>query len=119
MIKFICRDDSGCEIPVEAEDAEEAARSYVDGGDYYLGGTTIWINVSVRDEDADVETVKVAVHPEDPTDGEWVYQGCQGSGGGVKTFYERGGWQKTVDSWGQDPQDGVQGLESISYRRVD
>lgn len=122
MSLYTCWDESGCEINVEAATAEEAAQEYVGSGDWSPELQTYWINVNVADADGDVETVKVSVHPEDPTsekDGEWVYQGCQGSGGGVKTFYERGGWQKTVDSWGQDMQDGVQGLEAISYKRVE
>lgn len=119
MTKFTCWDESGHEVVYEAATAEDAAQEYVGDGDYYLEDKTIWINIYVSsDEDGDyVETVKVAVHPEDPTpdDEEWEYTGCQGEGGGVACFYQKGDWVKITSNWAQDLQDGVQGLESVRY----
>lgn len=124
MKTFTCWDESGHEVVYEAATAKDAAQEYVDSGDYYLESKTIWVNVYVRDEDegedAVVQNIKIAIHPEDPTseDEAWVYTGCQGSGGGVASFYRKGDWTKVENSWDYDPQDGVQGLTSVNYTQA-
>lgn len=78
---YRCWDESGCEVTIEAATAADAARSYVDAGDWADIESTIWIRVIVReldehgqervDEDGDViewedETVLVDLDPPAP-----------------------------------------------------
>jgi hypothetical protein len=132
MTTYKC-DDGNAEIEIEADSAEEAAREYVDGGDWGPIESTTWINVYVEDEDGDRERVKVALQPEEPAcvdgrDHDWdspheLVGGCEsnpgvwGHGGGViiTEACTRCGCKRTTDTWAQDRETGEQGLESVSY----
>lgn len=132
MTTYKCDDGNG-EVEIEANSAEEAAREYVDGGDWGLIERTTWINVYVTDEDDERERVKVALHPPEPAcvDGcnhDWdnpheLVGGCEsnpgvwGHGGGViiNEACMRCGCKRTTNTWDYDRETGEQGLESVTY----
>jgi hypothetical protein len=135
-------DDGNAELVEEHASSEEAAQSYVDGGDWGNESQTCWIRVGTWregiDEDGDIvlvnqESHKITIDPEEPECLEGQEHGWQsplslvggikenpgvyGHGGGV-TISEvcmRCGCGKTTDGWAQDPSDGEQGLDSVSY----
>lgn len=139
-------DDGGAELHFPAaEDAEDAAREYVDGGDYQDDEGTVYVEVhayrrgTVLDVDGDeVELIldsewhTITVEPEEPecTSGEHDWQspheivggieenpGVQGNGGGV-IIHEvcmHCGCGRTTDTWAQNPVNGAQGLTSVRY----
>lgn len=129
---FTCWDDSGCEVQIEAPDAETAAREYVDGGDWYESDGTWWCSVWTEGENGQTEKVKVAVEPAEPKcegdEHDWQSPheivggiaenpGVFGHGGGV-TIHEVCsvcGCGRILDTWAQDPTDGEQGLRSVRY----
>lgn len=138
MRTYLC-DDGNAEVEIEASSAEEAAKAYVEGGDWGEGDETFWVAVWVKEVPEDgsdegcVERIKVPVHPEEPdcTDGnthDWQSPhdivggieenpGVWGHGGGV-FFHEvcmNCGCARITDTWAQDPSDGEQGLTSVRY----
>jgi hypothetical protein len=143
MSKYLC-DDGNAEIEIEANSAEAAAQEYVDGGNWGDISETIWVKVYVTpiDEDGEAiedgsETVTIAVDPEEPEceDGEehdWrspysVLGGTKenpsvwGHGGGViiKSVCAHCGKYRINDTWAQNPENGVQGLNSVTYEGAD
>ena len=133
-------DDGNAEIVEDHDDGEEAAQSYVDDGDW--GDGTTWIDVSVWQSgiNAGGEIVRVnegshtiEVNQEEPEctceDGhDWQSPieivggikenpGVWGHGGGViiNEVCIHCGCGKTTDTWAQNPNNGVQGLTSVSY----
>lgn len=136
----------GCEITYTAdddvEDGADAAKQYVEDGDWGDRKTTIWVSVHVWreaiDEDGDIVKVDenshtIAIDPESPEchdggDHKWCRPhdlvggceenpGCWGSGGGVKVHSVclRCGCGCLCDSWAQNPETGEQGLDSTEY----
>lgn len=134
-------DDGNCEIEVEAETAEEAAQEYVDGGDWNESDSTSWIDVRTRpvaDPDAEWEWTTITLHPDEPEcnhddDGhDWQSPidlvggikenpGVWGHGGGVviTEVCLCCGLRRITDTWAQNPNNGVQGLESVEYQEPD
>lgn len=112
---------------IEAETPAAAAREYVYGGDWGERTKTIWITVYVTPEeggDRDEKwSYKIALDPDEPlcAGGEavhkWKQTGLQGSGGGVRVYYEctECRLECVEDSWAQDPSDGEEGLASVAY----
>jgi hypothetical protein len=134
--------DGNAEIIEEHDSAHEAAQSYVDDGTWGDTSETQWISVRVWregiDEDGDIvcvdeESSKVTIEAEEPecTGGEehdWrspysivggieENPGVWGHGGGImiQEVCMICGCGKTTDTWAQDPSDGQQGLDSVSY----
>lgn len=118
---------------VAADSPQDAADWLYDSDpslfDLHPDTQTYWLKayvVPVDNPEADPDTVKVAVHPEEPkcpesADGlhEWDDDGAvvRGSGGGVRvhTTCLLCGLERVEDTWAQDPIDGEQGLDSIEY----
>jgi hypothetical protein len=123
-----------------ADSAREAAEEFVSGGDY-KSAETCWVSVwawrrwslgdlSYDEEESDYD---IAADPDEPECSEgshdWVAPydvvgGCRenpgvwGHGGGV-VYHEvcaHCGALKTIDTWAQNPENGVQGLTSVRYR---
>ena len=143
MTAYFCN-DGNAPIEIEADSPEEAAREYVDGGDWGEGAKTKWIRVWVTELDdrgVEIEDTRdsqtVALDPDEPdcVDGEehdWVRPyvlvggleenpGVWGHGGGVQTtsVCRRCGAYRHGDSWAQDPETGEQGLCSVEYGQAD
>jgi len=136
MSTYICNDGSG-ESEIEAEDPQSAAQEYVDGGDYSPEEQTIWVNVTVTDDDGDVTHVKITIDPDEPEcaddDGhKWASPirlvggirenpGVHGHGGGVMIHEvcAHCGCHRHRNTWAQDPDDGTQGLDSVRYEEAD
>ena len=137
MTIYIC-DDGNAPLEIMADSPSEAAEEYVTGGDWGNHAETIWINVQVREKGTDNETrIKIPVDPDEPDcddlDGhDWqspheVVGGLESnpgvfsSGGGAKkiTVCAYCGMYRIWDGWATDPEDGEQGLESVSYRDAD
>lgn len=129
-------DGSGVVTDLEAETDEEAldaARDDIKSGDWDLSEGTIWVSGDVYLGDDLVDSVTVALAPEEPecADGhthDWASPhwlvgglkenpGVQGNGGGV--IYTEAcphcGAQKVTDTWAQNPETGEQGLTSVKY----
>ena len=132
---YTCTDGS-VDIEIEAETATEAAQEYVDGGDWGRIEGTTWITVwvdEVGDDEYASQRIKITLDPEEPScepdqEHDWraPYEllgglrenpGVWGSGGGVKytMVCMNCGCGKHVNTWAQDPNDGEQGLDSVSY----
>lgn len=138
--------DGNCEIEIEADSAEGAAREYVAGGDWTADGEaraarrTIWIDVYVWSADGDrldAERIGVTLDPPEPEcddrpDHDWQspYEllggmeensGVQGHGGGVviTEVCTHCGAYRITDTWAQRPDTGEQGLTSVEYRPDD
>lgn len=134
--------DGGDAVAYECDSAHDAAQKYVDDGSYDTEAETTWINVTVWREGIDSdgddvlveqETVKIALDPDEPAciDGEehdWQSPhsivggikenpGVWGHGGGItiQAACLRCGCGRLTDTWAQDPEDGRQGLRSVSY----
>lgn len=135
MNNYIASDGNG-ETRHEASSLEEAAKTvrkeYASA--YDSEDSTLWVSLMVRnEEDPDERTsFKLTVEPTEPacSKEEHEYQsphellgGCKenpgvwGSGGGVliKEVCMHCGTVRKTDTWAQDPADGEQGLESVSY----
>lgn len=93
---------------------------------YEPADSTYWLTVHVYEKDEDdnkinIDFVKVAVDPELPpcVDGahEWRETGVRGEGGGVIVGYtcSKCGLEKVLNTWATDPDDGEQGLRSVTY----
>jgi len=126
---------------VEADSAEEAleeARENVDAANYPGEDgdglrATIWVGVSVRCEETDEhDSDSVRCDPPEPrcteSEHDWASPhaivgglrenpGVWGHGGGVVVHEVcvHCGCKRTTDTWAQDPTNGRQGLESVSY----
>jgi hypothetical protein len=148
MPTYLC-DDGNAEVRIEATSAREAAQQYVDDGDWGVIEETSWIKVYVEevhgeDEDGDEilgerEEHRIRIEPEEPecTDDipdehDWQSPievvggiesnpGVWGHGGGViiHEVCATCGAYRDTDTWAQDPQDGTQGLRSLTYRDAD
>ena len=140
-MKWICT-DGNADIEITAETAEEAAREYVDGGEWENSSETWWIDIECTplgdDGEFDPytvesETVTIEVEPEEPecteADHDWCSPlevvggiesnpGAWGHGGGVKIteVCRHCGAYRITDTWAQRPDTGEQGLRSIEYR---
>lgn len=134
MTTYLC-DDGNAEIEIEADAASEAAREYVDGCQFTDIESTIWIDVYIQKvDDVDSrECITVTVDPDVPSCAEgrehnWQspYElvggikenpGVWGHGGGViiTEVCMNCGCARRTDTWAQNPVNGIQGLESVSY----
>jgi hypothetical protein len=132
MRTFNCWDCSGTTIEIDADTPEEAAREYVDGGDWGETDKTFWITMYVEADTGEVETFTIEVEPDVPActgnSHDWqapheIVGGCKsnpgvyGHGGGV-TIHEvctHCGCHKHTDTWAQNPETGEQGLTSVRY----
>lgn len=129
------------------DDAREAARDWARDGAYGDIDSTIWVDVYIAretdggyesDRGSDEETrITVAIDPDAPDcaeghehDWQSPYEvlgglkdnpGVWGKGGGVvcKTVCAHCGAYKIDDSWAQRPDNGEQGLDSVSYEEAD
>lgn len=118
-------DVAGTELDIEADSAREAAREYVDSGDFEPRERTCWIRVRVESAD-DSDLVKVAIHPIEPSceaghAHAWLDGEPSGSGGGLLYIdvCRRCGVKKSTDTWASDPADGQQGLTQVAYLPAD
>jgi hypothetical protein len=129
MRKFLVSDGHG-EMEIEADCWEAAAIEYVHTGEWGPSNTTRWIHVSVYvpAEDGGWDNhdgMKVTLHPDVPkcveAEHRWIQEQTRGNGGGISTsrMCRWCGVEKTWTNWGQDPDDGEQGLESITYSEPD
>lgn len=129
-------DDGNAEIEIECDTPEQAAREYVDGGDWGDRDETIWIRVWVWADgedrsDAEPHTITLEAEEPDCTDGQqhdWQSPveivggikenpGVWGNGGGVK-IHEccmHCGCERVTDTWAQNHDTGEQGLTSVRY----
>ncbi len=64
MKKYICCDDGGEAVEIEATSAEEAAREYIDGCELDFDGQAERIEVGVTDEDGDFDRIPVEIAPD-------------------------------------------------------
>lgn len=137
-------DDGNAEITGEFESGQEAAQDYVDTGEWNMDeeSESCWITVWAWREGIDIDgdivqvdrdSYTIRVDPDEPecSDGEdhdWQSPleivggikenpGVWGHGGGVviQEVCMRCGCGKLIDTWAQDPQNGRQGLTSVSY----
>lgn len=134
MKTYTVRDESGLELPIEAESPSEAAREYVDTGDWHESTCTCFIHLAVREEDNDDwEHIRIAIEPTPPPcengeEHEWTSPwqivgglkenpGVWGNGGGVRIteVCQKCGCGKLTDTWATDPYDGSQGNRIVSY----
>jgi hypothetical protein len=116
-------------------DALEEAKSNVDAANYNEIESTIWVEVCARCEETDEEdSATVALDPDPPeceSDRNHDWQsphailggleenpGVWGHGGGVimQEVCTHCGCGKTTDTWAQNPENGIQGLTSVSYK---
>ena len=139
-MKFSCTDGQA-EIEIEAATPREAAREYVDGGDWgEAENGTQWVDVRVKNGRGTWEYTITVFPPAPPCaagdDGEnehdWQspyavlggiaeHPGVGGNGGGViiQRVCARCGRYRITDTWAQRPDTGEQGLESVAYRAAD
>jgi len=134
-------DDGNAEITGEFDNGEEAAESYVRGGDWGEDSKTHWIEVRVWREgvdangdvaEVDEESHTITVEASEPkcTESEHDWQspaeilgGCKenpgvwGHGGGViiTEVCMNCGCARITDTWAQNPSNGDQGLRSVEY----
>lgn len=120
------------------EEALAAAKDWYADGDWGQQDSTTWIEFCFgeADEDGnlgeDYETITITLEPEEPecTADEHDWQsphsivggikenpGVWGNGGGVKISEccMNCGCQKLTDTWAQNPNNGEQGLTSVTY----
>ena len=136
--RYVCEADN-CKMEISAASPREAAEEFISSGSYPEESETYWVSVYVRPADAgpeDGEYIKVAIDPEEPPCdlGEHDWQsphevvgglpenpGVFGHGGGAKkiTVCAHCGVYRIWDGWAADPEDGEQGLESVSYQDAD
>lgn len=142
----IYADDGNCEVAYPSKTHDEAAEAYVGDGYWGDADSTQWISVRTYKKgfDLDGEEIvfdqehhKITVDPTEPDclngkEHDWrspysVFGGLKenpgvfGNGGGVitKECCSHCGKRKTSDSWAQDPSDGQQGLDSVTYADAD
>jgi len=120
-------------------DALCQARVWARAGEYNLepGDSTIWVSVSVHDGEGNfIDRVTVSIDPPEPicdresrrrphdwqsphsiVGGLEENPGVHGHGGGVwiTEICMSCGTERVRDTWAQDPNSGVQGLESVRY----
>ena len=144
MTTWICRDDQGPEVLIEADRAAEAAQEYVDQGDYGQASATetTWVPVRCTPSwrgarfENETEYVTIAIHPVEPAcaDGhehDWCAPhellggipeapGAWGHGGGVvsRDVCRHCGVYRVTDTDAQDAA-GAQGLVAVSYEDAD
>ena len=141
-------DGHGDVVDYPDESREDAAREYVDGGEWNATETT-WIEVTtwqrayVLDVDGDVVELRVdadwhsiTLDPDEPEcvadEHDWQSPhevvgglaenpGVYGHGGGViiTEVCAHCGRYRVRDTWAQNRTNGVQGLESVEYRNAD
>lgn len=140
-------DDGNCEVEYDyADSPEKAAEEYVSDGDWGDSNETTWVTVYVttgyvlgdvvmKDEESH-ESFNIPIDPDEPDceegEHEWVSPwevvgGCEsnpgvlGNGGGViiHEVCEHCGCLRTTDTWAQNPENGKQGLTSVSYNDGD
>jgi hypothetical protein len=137
--------DEGASEIIEAEDMGDAkaqAEEWIRDGEWGDVTETLYLraNVAELDDDdnvVDQDSVTVTLQPQEPDceDGQphdWTSPhdivggladnpGVFGHGGGVRIHEvcSRCGLRRVTDTWAQDPSTGVQGLESVSYNRVE
>lgn len=136
MTSYTARDEMGETIDLAAtkiSEAREEVEEWVRDGSWGTEEKTVWVDATISkhldDEDTDgedVETVTVAIDPEEPRcpEGEHDWQEMEGiirkvrgHGGGI-IFEEvcmHCGTVKTTDTWAQKSSTGDQGLTGISY----
>jgi hypothetical protein len=133
MNTYLCN-DGNAEIEIEAENPQEAAQEYVDGGDWGDPvNHTFWVDVSVKLKGTNnAGWYKITMHPEEPecTQDEHDWQspywllggvkenpGCWGHGGGAvsEAVCLHCGCSRLEDTWAQDMSDGTQGHYAIEY----
>lgn len=127
LTAYICTDEAGHPVEINAETAEDAAQAYVDGGDWPAESKTYWISVNVReesDEDGDdEESIRVAIEPTEPECTEDAHEyhhpgEARSSYGGVvvEAVCVHCGLTRITDSGAQCMHTGRQGLDSTEYR---
>lgn len=135
------RNSEVTEVTGEFDSGEEAAQDYVDTWDWWTIESTTWITVAAWregiDDECDMVRVDemdhtISIDPDEPAceEGEhdWkseydVVGGCKenpgvwGHGGGAIIWEAcaKCGCGRCTDTWAQNPENGVQGLESVSY----
>jgi hypothetical protein len=122
---FSIRIDGG-EESLQAPTLEEAraeAKDWAESGDY--GGATAetqWIDARILQNGDYVETVTVAIDPEEPDcsseDGhDWSPDRIYGHGGGatISNTCRACGIRKTIDTWASRADTGEQGLKSLAF----
>src|SRR5690606_4202298 len=122
-----------------AKSAKEAAREYVETGDWGERNETIWIDVLayrkalVVGENDDVVEVRIdeqrhtiTLDPNEPdcTDGQthdWRGRDMRSHGGGliITEVCAHCGRRRIHNTWAQRPDTGEQGLGAIEYREAD
>lgn len=133
-------DDGGAEIHIpDADSGEDAARQYVEGGDWGdERNRTDWVDVwawrrALALDENQVITIEmdrsrhtIEIEPDEPecehADGhDWHERGVRGHGGGVEITHvcAHCGRYMIVDTWAQRPDTGEQGLRSVEYREPD
>jgi hypothetical protein len=121
-MNYIVRDCyGGDERLIDALSPLYAAQEYVDNGDYgplEEGEGTAWVNCMVRQEEVDCgeEKIKVAIHPDEPEccDDTHVWKSLR-IGKSLEETCIYCGLVRRINTWAQDPQDGVQGLLSVRF----
>jgi hypothetical protein len=141
MTTYTCT-DGNADIEIEAESATDAAREYVEGGEWGDGPAWIDVHVTPLNDDGDEmedasETITITIEATEPdcNDGEdhdWRSPHCVvggikenpgvwGNGGGViiTEVCALCGAYRITNTWAQRPDTGEQGLESVTYRDAD
>lgn len=136
---YMCTDGNG-DIEIEADSALEAAQEFVDGGDWGEITKTSWVTVYVTEKNPEisdlVEAHTIELNPDEPKceEGEHDWRspysvlggikenpGVWGNGGGViiREVCCKCGCYKITNTWDQNPENGEQGLTSVSYEEAD
>jgi len=123
-------DVDGFEIEIAADCAADAARAYVDDGEWGADEATVFIPVRTTDPDGETEWFSFAIHPCEPkcTDGrrghDWHREGgiaenpgVWGHGGGTVTTEtcRHCGITRQTDTWASTPDGGHD--TRIQYQR--
>ena len=143
---IVYADDGNAKLYYEGLSAAEAAKEYVDSGDWGYRTETIWVDVHTwrlgLDEDGDEvrvdeESHSIALEVDEPecSDGQehdWrapysvvggirENPGVWGHGGGVimHEVCRHCGTYRVIDTWATDRETGAQGLRSVEYREAD
>lgn len=124
LMTYNCSDAYGAVIEIEAATSLDAAREYVETGCYEPEKRTVWITVRcwIGDDRDSSERHKITVEPIEPgcteDEHDWGNESVYGSGGGVciTESCRHCGVERVIDTWAQDPEDGEQGLKSVTYR---
>ncbi len=139
MTTYKCTDGYGETVEIEADSPEEAAEEYVDDGCCGDITSTVWFSIHVTPLDAngDGEWIDVEIDPPEPpcSEGhkhEWKSPysvvgglrenpGVYGHGAGTVSteVCVHCGAYRVIDTWATNPENGVQGLTSTSFRNSD